>query len=72
MSHVSSREKREQAIASGRLGWSLRHIEQATGARLETADDYLRGTGIALRVPAAGDATVLQTSLDLCRWNISL
>jgi hypothetical protein len=28
-----SREKREQVIALGRLGWSLRRIEQATGVR---------------------------------------
>ena len=51
MSHVLSREKREQVIALGRLGWSLRRIEQATGVRRETASDYLRGAGIALRRP---------------------
>src|SRR5271156_5463299 len=51
MSHVLSREKREQVIALGRLGWSLRRIEQATGVRRETAGDYLRGAGIALRRP---------------------
>ena len=33
MSHVLSREKREQVIALGRLGWSLRRIERATGVR---------------------------------------
>ena len=51
MSHVLSREKREQVIALGRLGWSLRRIEQATGVRRETAGDYLRVAGIALRRP---------------------
>ena len=51
MSHVLSREKREQVIALGRLGWSLRRIEQATGVRRETASEYLRGAGIALRRP---------------------
>ena len=51
MSHVLSKEKREQVIALGRLGWSLRRIEQATGVRRETAGDYLRGAGIALRRP---------------------
>ena len=51
MSHVLSREKREQVIALGRLGWSLRRIEQATGVRRETAGDYLRDAGIALRRP---------------------
>ena len=51
MSHVLSREKREQVIALGQLGWSLRCIEQATGVRRETAGDYLRVAGIALRRP---------------------
>src|SRR5271157_1458455 len=51
MSHVLSREKREQVIALGQLGWSLRRIEQATGVRRETAGDYLRVAGIALRRP---------------------
>jgi len=57
MSHVLSREKREQVIALGRLGWSLRRIEQETGVHRETAGDYLRGAGDG---PAAGDATILQ------------
>jgi len=52
MSHVLSREKREQVIALGRLGWSLRRIEQATGVRRETAGEYLRSAGIALRRPS--------------------
>src|SRR5260370_18480758 len=51
MSHVLSREKREQVIALGRLGWSLRRIEQETGVRRETAGDYLPGAGVALRRP---------------------
>jgi len=52
MSHVLSRGKREQVIALGRLGWSLRRTEQATGVRRETAGDYLlRGAGIGLRRP---------------------
>src|ERR1700761_7287558 len=51
MSHVLSKEKREQVIALGQLGWSLRRIEHATGVRRETAGDYLRVAGIALRRP---------------------
>jgi transposase len=46
-----SKEKREQVIALGRLGWSLRRIEQATGVRRETAGGYLKSAGIALRAP---------------------
>jgi transposase len=49
MSNVLNREKREQVIALGRLGWSLRRIEQATGVRRETAGEYLRGAGIEVR-----------------------
>jgi hypothetical protein len=41
MGNVLSKERREQVIALGRLGWSLRRIEQATGVRRETAGDYL-------------------------------
>ena len=51
MGNVLSREKREQVIALGRLGWSLRRIEQATGVRRETAGGYLRSAGIVIRSP---------------------
>ena len=51
MGNVLSKEKREQVIALGRLGWSLRRIEQATGVRRETAGGYLKSAGIALRSP---------------------
>ena len=53
MGNVLSREKREQVIALGRLGWSLRRIEEATGVRRETAGDYLRGAGIVVRSPGS-------------------
>lgn len=46
-----SEEKRQQVIALGRLGWTLRRIEQATGVRRETAGSYLRTAGIAVRPP---------------------
>jgi len=51
MGNVLSKEKRDQVIALGRLGWSLRRIEEATRVRRETASDYLRAAGIALRSP---------------------
>jgi transposase len=51
MGNVLSKDKREQVIALGRLGWSLRRIEAATGVRRETAGGYLRSAGIALRTP---------------------
>ena len=49
MGNVLEKSKQEQVIALGRLGWSLRRIEEATGVRRETAGGYLRLAGIALR-----------------------
>ena len=51
MGNVLEKTKQEQVIALGRLGWSLRRIEEATGVRRETAGGYLRSAGIALRTP---------------------
>src|SRR5258708_3841493 len=51
MGNVLEKAKQEQVIALGRLGWSLRRIEEATGVRRETAGGYLRSAGIALRAP---------------------
>jgi len=41
-------------IALGRLGWSLRRIEEATGVRREMAGDYLRSEGMHCVVPGLG------------------
>jgi len=46
-------EKKQQVIALGRLGWSLRRIQKNTGVRRETAASYLREAGIAVRPPGA-------------------
>src|SRR5207253_9411766 len=51
MGNVLSAEKRQQVIALGRLGWSLRRIEEATGVRRETASTYLRAAGVVVRPP---------------------
>ncbi len=51
MSNVLGDDKRHQVVALGRLGWSLRHIEQATGVRRETISGYLKAAGIAVRGP---------------------
>src|ERR1035437_8499398 len=51
MGNVLEKAKQEQVIALGRLGWSLRRIEAATGVRRETAGGYLRSAGVALRTP---------------------
>src|SRR5829696_4343108 len=49
MSNVLSDDKRQQIIALGRMGWSLRRIQQATGVRRETASAYLKAAGVAVR-----------------------
>src|SRR5436190_15351903 len=51
MSNVLSEEKKQQVLALGRLGWSLRRIEKETGVRRETAGAYLRAAGVAVRGP---------------------
>ena len=53
MSNALSEEKKQQVIALGKLGWSLRKIERETGVRRETAGAYLRAAGIAVRMPRA-------------------
>ena len=49
MSNVLDEEKQQQILALGRLGWSLRRIEAATGVRRETIGGYLRAAGISVR-----------------------
>jgi transposase len=51
MSNVLSEEKKQQVIALGKLGWTLRRIEQATGVRRETAGLYLKAAGIHVNPP---------------------
>jgi hypothetical protein len=46
MSNVLSEQKKQQVIALGKLGWPLRHIEQATSVRRETASAYLKAAGV--------------------------
>src|SRR5580700_5705062 len=59
MSNVLSEEKKQQVIALGKLGWTLRRIEKETGVRRETAGAYLKAAGVSVnragwrrRVPA--------------------
>jgi len=49
MANVLNHEKQEQIRSLGRLGWSLRRIEVATGIRRETVSRYLRVAGITVR-----------------------
>jgi transposase len=51
VSNVLNDEKKQQVIALGRLGWSLRRIQRTIGVRRETASVYLKEAGIVLRPP---------------------
>jgi transposase len=51
VSNVLNEQKKQQVIALGRLGWSLRRIQKTTGVRRETAAAYLREAGVAVRSP---------------------
>jgi hypothetical protein len=52
MANVLNEEKKQQVLALGRPGWSLRRIQQATKIRRETASAYLKAAGIAVRPPS--------------------
>jgi transposase len=54
MANVLSEDKKQQVIALGRLGWSLRRIERETGVRRETAGLYLRAAGVGVRLAGWG------------------
>jgi len=54
MSNVLSNDKKQQVIALGKLGWSLRRIEEATGVRRETASGYLKTAGVVVCLPGWG------------------
>jgi hypothetical protein len=49
MSNVLDQTKQQQILALGRLGWSLRRIEQAVSVRRETVSGYLKAAGIPVQ-----------------------
>jgi transposase len=51
VSNVLNEQTKQQVIALGRLGWSLRRIQKATQVCRETAAAYLREAGVAVRPP---------------------
>ncbi len=65
MANVLSDDKKQQVIALGRLGWSLRRIQEATGVRRETASDYLKAAGIAVRPPGGWGRRTAKPAIPL-------
>jgi transposase len=51
MTNILGDDKKQQVLALGRLSWTLRRIQEATGVRRETASAYLQAAGIAIRGP---------------------
>ena len=49
MSNLLAKTTQQQIEGLGRLGWSLRKIESATGVRRETISGYLTAAGIPVR-----------------------
>jgi len=49
MSNILSDDKQHEVLVLGRLGWTLRRIEAATGVRRETAAKYLRAAAVPIR-----------------------
>ena len=47
--NVLKTERQEQVRALGRLGWSLRRIQDETGVHRDTARGYLVAAGIPIR-----------------------
>jgi transposase len=65
MSNVLSNDKKQQVIALGKLGWSLRRIEEVTGVRRETASTYLKAAGVAVCLPGWGRRTPAKPALGV-------
>ncbi len=51
MANVLNNEKKQQILALGRLGWSLRRIQAATHVRRETISTYLKVAGVGVWPP---------------------
>ena len=65
MSNVLSEEKKQQVVALGRLGWSLRRIERAAHIRRETVGAYLRAAGIAVRAPGGWGRNAAKPAIEV-------
>ena len=68
MSNVLSEQAKQQAIALGRLGWSLRRIQDETGVRRETASIYLKAAGIAIPPPDRRKQQLAKPAIPVTTW----
>ena len=72
MANILDEDKRQQIIALGRLGWTLRRIETATGVRRETASAYLKAAGVSIRPPGRWGHPpanpAIESSTDSASW----
>jgi len=64
MSNVLSEHKKQEVLALGRLGWTLRRIEEATSVRRETASAYLKAAGIVVRSPGRPPARASKPAIS--------
>jgi len=65
MTNVLSEDKKQQVIALGKLGWSLRRIEEVTGVRRETASAYLKTAGVVVCLPGWGHRTPAKPAIEV-------
>jgi len=65
VSNVLNEEKKQQVIALGRLGWSLRRIQRTIGVRRETAATYLRAAGIRQPSPKPAKEVITDFGAEL-------
>lgn len=65
MTNILSDDKRQQVLALGRLGWTLRRIERTTGVRRETAGAYLKAAGVAVRPPGRWGHPVAKPAIEV-------
>jgi transposase len=63
--NVLSEEKKQQVIALGRLGWSLRRIQGTTRIRRETAAGYLKAAGIPVRPPGGWGRSQAKPAIEV-------
>jgi hypothetical protein len=66
MANVLNHEKKQQILALGQLGWSLRRIQAATHVRRETISTYRKAAGLGVWPPGGwGRQTVSKPAIGV-------